>query len=294
MSNVELLSCYLTSKLYELNISPHFPLFYGYNVVILEKYTAEITNEWLDLNLNMIDFSKCSIINNNNKLYLQRENFPCTTIYMENLSDDLYKYIYKTTKVSEYEWSCYIFQIIASLIIVQKFFNLYHNDLHLSNIMFAPTSKKYMYYKFNNTYFRINTYNKIIKIIDWGRATYSFNGLKGNNSSFNIDGEAFGQFMNKRVNNGGKKKIDFNPSMDLYILGKNLISSNSFPKKGQLRNLVHKWFNNNLSDNESFNMYIKGAKEGIEVPDKQLYDKIFKKFIIDKSLIPYNEKIYSL
>jgi hypothetical protein len=298
-SNVELLCCYLTSKLYELNISLHFPLFYGYNVLVLEKYTTEISEEWLNLNINIIDFSKCLIIKNNNKLYLQRENFPINLIYMENLSDDLYRYIYQSNKILEYEWSCYIFQIIASLIVIQKYFNLYHNDLHLSNIMYVPTNKKYIFYKFNDTYFRINTYNKIIKIIDWGRASYSFNRLKGNNSSFNIDGEAFGQFMNSRINNKGKKNIDYNPSMDLYILGKNLVSSKSFPKKGNLRNLINKWINNSLTYNnfnsESFSMYIKGAKEAYNaIPHKQLYDKIFKKFIINKSLIPINEKIYSL
>jgi len=297
-SNIELLCCYLTSKLFELNISPHFPLFYGYNVVILDKYTSEVSEDWIDLNFELIDFDKNLIIKNNNNFFLQRNNFPCLLIYMENMVNDLYHYIYQSGKILEYEWSCYIFQVIAGLTVVQKYYNLYHNDLHLSNIMYNYTTKKYLYYKFNTTYFRINTYNKIIKIIDWGRSTYHFNNNQGNNITFNVEGEAFGQYINNRINNQGKNYIDYNPSIDLYILGKNLITIDKFPNKGNLKNLVNKWINYSSSDHfndESFDMYIRASKEAYNgIPKEQFYSIVFKKFIINKFSIPRNEIIYNL
>ena len=74
-----------------------------------------------------------------------------------------------------------------ALSVCQKYFNLYHNDLHLSNVMYNKTNDKFIYYSYNDIFFQIPTYNKVIKIIDWGRATYNFNNITGNNFIFRGD-----------------------------------------------------------------------------------------------------------
>ena len=60
------------------------------------------------------------------------------------------------------------------LITYQKLFNMTHNDLHTNNIMYINTDKKHLYYKINNKHYKVPTFGKIFKIIDFGRAIYTF------------------------------------------------------------------------------------------------------------------------
>ena len=40
--------------------------------------------------------------------------------------------------------------------------------------MYVETDKKYLIYKYNDKNYKIETYGKIFKLIDFGRAVYSF------------------------------------------------------------------------------------------------------------------------
>jgi len=299
-SNIEIFVLYITSKLYELGISPNFQLFYGFNIVNMKKASTEIiNNKELNYFNNLKKYNKFKIYKKKKNYYLERNNIPCVLLYSELLEDSLYNYIIDTSNIIEYEWSCYIFQIIAALSICQKYFNLYHNDLHLSNIMYKYTKEKYLYYEYNNKIYRVKTYNKIIKIIDWGRAIYKFNNYEGKNSVYNSDGIAFGQYIYNRINNKGKKEINYNPSNDLVILGSNLINVNLFPKKGKLFKLVKNWLkykNLNICNiqKDSFSIYKTGAKfcENA-IPEKQIENIVFNKLRVDSKLIK-NKKIYKI
>ena len=116
---------------------------------------------------------------------------------------------YYTTKTNIFDVSpgilckiiSYIFQLVFSLSIIQKYFNLNHNDLHPGNILYRKTKIKFFYFYIDNEYYRIPTYNKIIKIIDWDRSTYNFNNYKVNNDIFKKHGEAYGQYIFKCLNN---------------------------------------------------------------------------------------------
>ena len=63
--------------------------------------------------------------------------------------------------------SC-LFQISFALSYLQKHYQFTHNDLHSDNIMLKPTKIPYLYFHINKTYFRIPTFGKITKIIDFG------------------------------------------------------------------------------------------------------------------------------
>ena len=280
-ANIELFCCYITSKLFERKISPHFSLFYGFNYVEMKKFTYEISNEWIDLNRNFIKNKNIRIFNKSNRYYLEKQHLPCLLIYLENLKLDLNDYIDNSLSVPENEWTAYIFQVICALSCIQKFYNLCHNDLHLSNIMYNYTPNKYIYYKYKSIYFRIPTYNKIIKIIDWGRASYNFNNFRSKNLCFSVKGDAFGQYFYNRINNKGKYTSDNNPSIDLYILSKNLMNLDKFPKKGRLFNLINKWINyeHDAHKEMTFDDYIMGVKNAYRsIPIEQLKSSIFKKY----------------
>uniref|UniRef100_A0A6C0J1F3 Protein kinase domain-containing protein n=1 Tax=viral metagenome TaxID=1070528 RepID=A0A6C0J1F3_9ZZZZ len=296
-ANIELFCSYITSKLVEKNISPHFSLFYGSNYVEMNKFTFEISKEWLDINLDILEKKNIKVFKNQNKYYLEKKNLPCILIYLEKLKIDLYDYIETKLYIPEEEWTSYLFQIICALSIMQKYFNLHHNDLHLSNIMCNYTKNEYLYYKYNNIYYKVPTYNKIIKIIDWGRASYNFNNFKSNNYCFSVNGDAFGQYYNNRINNKGKYSENYNSSLDLYILSRNLINIDNFPKKGRLYNLIKKWINYEIDeiDNITFNDYVYGVKKAFRcIPSEQIKSSIFKKYIVDKNEINKTDRVFPL
>ena len=297
--NIEVFISYLLSKLVENKISPNFPLFFGNSFAILNKYTSEINNKEIALIQDNTSVNYRLFIGNNIS-YLERYNFPVNIIFSEKMDNDLYNYIYDKPYIDDSEWLSIIFQIILGLTSCQKYFKIYHNDLHLSNIMFSNTKLEYLYYSYNNVYFKVPTYSKIIKIIDWGRATYNFNGFKGNNFIFRKDGDAFGQYYYNKINKKGKKNIDPNPSFDLALLGCNLSIEPLFPKKGKLFRLINSWINinNNVIDKQlieenSFKLYTFLSRfANKSIPHKQILKSCFKQFIVNELDITDKQDVY--
>ena len=156
-SNIELLLTFLTSRLVEQKLTPHFPYFYGFSHTIFKKYTLNITDEYdkevidniAEDPLNDISFT---IIKKKGEIYLETYDIPVLLIATEKLDGDLLNYIHDKENdeedISNEEWKSFIFQIIAALTIVQKYFKGCHNDLHTSNIMFSNTDQKYIYYQY--------------------------------------------------------------------------------------------------------------------------------------------------
>ena len=298
--NIELLVNYLTSKLTENKVSPSFPKFYGFNSVIMKKFTYDYTDSYSDNIVNYLDNKYYQIYFKKklNKIYLQRNNFPCLLFYMEKMEEDLFEYCKYRGKITEREWCSYIFQIIAALKVAQDYYGLSHNDLHTCNVMYVSTQKTHLFYKFNNEIFKIPTYGKIIKIIDWGRATYNFNNINGLNSVFKNSGEAFGQFILPGFING-KKYNTPNNSTDLAIFGANLLMDKHFPKTGELFTMVKSWTKygkNKYLDvtNNSFSLYTKASNYCKNaIPKDNINKKCFQKFKHEKSKF-INEWIYEI
>jgi hypothetical protein len=75
-------------------------------------------------------------------------------------------------------WGAWLFQVISALTCAQHYYGFVHNDLHTNNIMWSSTTEPYLYYRVRPTataqphILRVPTYGKIMKIIDFGRATY--------------------------------------------------------------------------------------------------------------------------
>ena len=75
-------------------------------------------------------------------------------------------------------WGAWLFQVIAALTCAQHYYGFVHNDLHTNNIMWCSTNEPYLYYRIqkrggSGSYImKVPTYGKIMKIIDFGRATY--------------------------------------------------------------------------------------------------------------------------
>jgi hypothetical protein len=81
------------------------------------------------------------------------------------------------TKTKDARWGAWLFQVIAALTTAQYYYGFVHNDLHSNNIMWSTTDKPYLYYRVHKKsgapyILRVPTYGKLMKIIDFGRATY--------------------------------------------------------------------------------------------------------------------------
>ena len=199
-----------------------------------------------------------------------------------------------------------LFQTIAALAVVHNFWDLYHNDLHLGNIMFKKTNQKYLYYYYKNNYYKVPTFGKIVKIIDWNRATMNYNGVKLNNLEYTGVGDCRDMYRFESSINNQKNKINPNPNFDLALLAYELLNNAKIiNKKSKLYKMLIDWTNMSNGDNiyshfatengydADFQLYINIAKYcNNSMPIKQVTKPVFNQYKINKSEIPKNEKIY--
>ena len=105
----------------------------------------------------------CSTIDSLNSMdYIEADinKYPVQIICLEKLHNTLDNYIINN-EINIPEWKSILFQIIMTLITYQKAFNFTHNDLHTNNIMYNETNRKFIYYHYQNTYYKVPTYGKI-------------------------------------------------------------------------------------------------------------------------------------
>ena len=145
-------------------------------------------------------------------------DFPVQMICLEKCKGTI-DYLFMKNKMTVETAASALFQIVMTLLVYQKAFYFTHNDLHTNNIMYVETDQEYITYKYNNQYYRVPTYGKIYKIIDFGRAIYRFQGKTFYSDSFEYGGDAhtqynFGPFFNEK-----KPRLEPNYSFDLSRLG---------------------------------------------------------------------------
>ena len=204
----------------------------------------------------------------------------------------------KTYNLTDIEWISILFQICFGLAISQKYFKFVHNDLHSSNIMFKKTELDFLYYNVNNMYFKIPTYSKITKIIDFGRATFFIKNKIFFSDVFKKNGDAEGQYSYPYHNNITKNKVKTNYSFDLARLSTTIIEH--FEEDSELFNFVKNWSKDQFGNcliyaNDDFDLYKNIAQNVLNsIPKKQLLNRIFDIFKIEKDNIPENTHIYKL
>ena len=158
-----------------------------------------------------------SSISTSEALHAEIDIFPVNMIALEKCEMTFDKYIVKED-ISNAELCAALMQVIMTLITYQKCFKLTHNDLHTNNIMMSPTEKEHIVYQFENKYYKVPTFGKIYKIIDFGRAIYSFKGHTYYSDSFSKEGDATTQYNCEPYYNDKKEKIEPNYSFDLCRL----------------------------------------------------------------------------
>tara|TARA_B100000085_G_scaffold285647_1_gene322773 strand:- start:7540 stop:9186 length:1647 start_codon:yes stop_codon:yes gene_type:complete len=202
-------------------------------------------------------------------------------------------------------------QIIMTLVTYQKVFNFTHNDLHTNNIMFIDTDKQHIYYHYQGIYYKVPTFGKIFKIIDFGRAIYKYNGKLHCSDSFSQNGDAATQYNFEPYFNDKKPRLEPNYSFDLCRLACSLYDNllddeqddeiynpvkiiiEKWCKDDKNRNILYK--NNGEERYPEFKLYKMIARSVHNLtPKSQLEDDIFKKYVVSKKSIKNKTKIVDI
>ena len=203
--------------------------------------------------------------------------FPVQVIgmeYCENTFDDL---ILSDELKDEKEWFSAFMQIIMILITYQKTFAFTHNDLHTNNVMYNTTDKKYLFYCYKKKYYKVPTFGRLFKIIDFGRSIYKYNGKIFCSDSFQNGGDAATQYNTEPYFNEKKPRLEPNYSFDLCRLAcsifdylvNDLDEVKDLEKCDPIKRLVTEW----CLDDKGINLLYKN--NGVDrYPDFKLYKMI--------------------
>jgi hypothetical protein len=155
------------------------------------------------------------------------DNMP-SLLCMTELADFDLGYLYDCAKVDYHTLLSITFQVIMAVLAAVHTFGLKHNDLHTSNVMIKKTKYKYLKYKGDDQCFLVPTHGYIVKIIDWGRGTYAYNGLEGRSMLFEEGNALHGQYVFPHLNGNvsGPKKLGITDNLytDVVFFSQNMMN----------------------------------------------------------------------
>jgi hypothetical protein len=210
------------------------------------------------------------------QIIVKIKDFPIQAILLEKCISTLDR-IMMTDELTKEEWSSILFQVIMTLIMYQKMFEFTHNDLHTNNVMFIETTEEFLYYLYEEQYYKVPTYGRIFKIIDFGRAIYKFRGELICSDSFHPKGDAATQYNFPPYYNPDKPTVEPNHSFDLcrfacalfdYFIY-DLRKVEKLCKADPIIKLIVKW----TTDDKGRNILYKSSGEE-RYPDFKLYKMI--------------------
>ncbi len=199
----------------------------------------------------------------------------------------------------ERQWSAWLFQICAALSVFQRYANFCHNDLHTNNIVWVSTQDQFIYYKSQSgILYKVPTYGKIFKLIDFGRATAEIGDIQLISSDYEEGEDAWGQYNWGPIKDSKYEEIAPNPSFDLCRLAVSLFETlypgydpDEDKSESQLANLLWSWLQDdegrsimyNEEDGDErfpgFDLYVHiGRHVHGAVPAKQFSAKPFSQF----------------
>jgi len=238
---------------------------------------------------------------------------PVQVICMEHC-ENTFDALIANEELSDKEWFSAFMQIIMILITYQKAFSFTHNDLHTNNVMYNTTDAKFIYYCYKKKYYKVPTYGRIFKIIDFGRGIYKYDGKIFCSDSFQIGADAATQYNTEPFFNEKKPRLEPNYSFDLCRLACSIFDYvvddmddiSDLTKCTPVAKLITEW----CVDDTGLNILYKNT--GAErYPDFKLYKMIarcvhnhtpqrqldrpeFDSFSVDKNKIPKNETIVNI
>ena len=258
----------------------------------------------LEEELNLDNIINTRTMLDNRVFFVKMKEIPVNYCFMERMTQTLDS-VLNETGMTDDEWLSVLFQVAFGLAVANKQYGFVHNDLHTENIMFQKTSNKYIYYSIAGNIYRVPTFGRVAKIIDFARATFKLGDRWIFSDVFRPDGEAAGQYKYPGLDDDAEYWNESfsgaelpNPSFDLVRLA--TTARAQVGENPDIEALFYKWSKSadgsNMMDKEDdFALYIDIAKNCHHaVPKKVLRDKIFNKFICKKGKVPAGSYIYQL
>ena len=261
-------------------------------------------------------------------VYSEFTQFPTVLLFQEKMDGIMDRTLDEIDIDFEEKWTAWTFQVIAALCVAQATFGLTHNDLHTNNILYSNTDVEYLYYKTrDDCIWKIPTYGRILRIIDFGRSVFRIGTQWFVTDDFAKGGDAQAQYSFGEFTVEKSPEVYPNPSFDLSRYAVSIIdalySKSPAEKENGLIlnqeegwtvketvspfwNLLWSWVVDDTGKNvlrsqdgmerfPSFDLYeriaaqVKNAK-----PQDQVRKDIFKGYSISRSDVPEKEKVYSL
>lgn len=241
------------------------------------------------------------------EIYGYIKNFPIQMICMEKCDGTLDQLL-EDGELDEEKGMAMLFQVIFSLLTFQKCFQFTHNDLHTNNIMYVNCEQEFLYYEYQSQVFKVPTYGKIFKVIDFGRGIYKYMNKQFCSDSFAPGGDASTQYNCEPFLNEEKPRLDPNYSFDLCRLGTSMFDflmdiDDEYEELDELQKIVHEWCKDDNGKNvlykkhgderyPSFKLYKMIARSvHNHLPEVQLERPYFEKFKIQEK---EQEPVFSL
>ena len=249
----------------------------------------------------------------NSDIGITIKEFPVQMIAIESCKETLDNLLENSENLEDIHIISALFQVIITLLIYRLKYNFNHNDLHTNNIMFVNTDREFLYYKYQDNYFKVPTFGKIYKIIDFGRATFKFKGRNFISDSFHKDGDAGSQYNMEPYFNSNKPRLEPNGSFDLCRLGCSLYDiyiPDDFNKNEDeytpLMKLIEEWCTDDKGKNilykkngeeryPSFKLYKMISRlVSKHTPEAQVYKDIFSSFKTNRKSLPKKASIVNI
>ena len=199
-------------------------------------------------------------------------NFPTQLICLEKCDGTMDR-LFEKGQIDEIEGASALFQVVMTLLVYQKAFHFTHNDLHTNNIMYINTDIEYLIYRYEGKHYKIPTYGKIYKIIDFGRSIYKYKNQLFCSDSFATGGDASTQYNFEPYMNKNKPRLEPNYSFDLCRLGCSIydfiLEDESEDEMDEFQELIYHWC---LDDNDKNVLYKRNGDE--RYPNFKLYKMI--------------------
>jgi hypothetical protein len=259
-------------------------------------------------------------------VYSEFTKFPTVLLFQEKMDGIMDKILDEEDSEFEEKWTAWTFQVIAALCVAQATFGLTHNDLHTNNILYSDTEEKYIYYRTRDgSVWKVPTYGRILRIIDYGRSAFRIGSQWFVSDDFAKGGDAEAQYSFGDFKVDRAEDVYPNPSFDLsrYAVsimeplfprfpgekegGEILNQEDSWVIKesvSPLWNLLWSWLiddkGKNILRNEDgterfpdFDLYETIAAHVFTAkPQEQVRKDIFKQYSVTE--VSANQKVYSL
>lgn len=175
-------------------------------------------------------------------------NMPVQLICMEKCEYTLH-YLLSTQTLTEPELQSMIAQIVFTLELYQRRYQFVHNDLHSCNVMYTTTVLTHLEYTVDGTTYRVPTYGRVYKVIDFGRSMFVVDGVRFGSDSFAQHGDARNQYNCAPFYDDSKPTISPNFSFDLCFLGVELSYILPLSPLSEARAVLDEWCKDDTGKN---------------------------------------------